>query len=108
MNEESSGNITHALEETESPSSSPVKETELRSPSFFFIVQTVAESSKWRQKLISKRCKVESKATNLVKEINEKSVPGVELVTPEHFNKGVSPWDVANKVSFQDFKLIDC
>lgn len=58
------------------------------------------ESSKWRQKLISKRCKVESKATNLVKEINEKSVPGVELVTPEHFNKGVSPWDVANKAKW--------
>ncbi|KAK4002375.1 hypothetical protein OUZ56_004209 [Daphnia magna] len=33
MNEECSGNIPHALEETESPSSSPAKESELRSPS---------------------------------------------------------------------------
>ncbi|KAK4009128.1 hypothetical protein OUZ56_018137 [Daphnia magna] len=108
MDEESSGNITHALEETESPSSSPVKETELRSHSFFLLFKRwqysanchcllFTVSSKWRQKLISKRRKLESKATNLVKEINEKLLPGEELVTPEHFNKGVSPWDVANK-----------
>ncbi|KAK4045351.1 hypothetical protein OUZ56_032888 [Daphnia magna] len=66
-------------------------------------------TSKWRQKLVSKRRKLESKAANLIQDINEKSVMGEELVTTEHFNSGIFPWDFANKISFQDnFKLVDC
>ncbi|KAK4045352.1 hypothetical protein OUZ56_032888 [Daphnia magna] len=72
-------------------------------------IQTVAVTSKWRQKLVSKRRKLESKAANLIQDINEKSVMGEELVTTEHFNSGIFPWDFANKISFQDnFKLVDC
>ena len=54
-------------------------------------------SCKWRNKLVSKRRKLEVKATDLIKKINEKMLPEIERCTIQHFNTGVFPWDPANK-----------
>ena len=55
------------------------------------------DSCKWRNKLVGKRRKLELKAQDLMKQINESMKEGAEKVTIHHFTKGVFQWDQANK-----------